>query len=64
MALARRLAQRKFDHIPDEARDDLVQEERVADELVGNVRVNVVGEVEIVLGRAYDECTTSVRRAP
>jgi hypothetical protein len=55
VALAGDLAGRELDRVPDEVRDDLPEAERVADELVRDVRVDVVREVEVVLGGANDE---------
>ena len=45
VALAQNLGRRELDCIPDRVRDDLPQVERVSSELVGDVRVDVVGQV-------------------
>ena len=45
MTLARDLGRRELDRVTHQVRDDLAQTERIADELVGDVRVDVVGEV-------------------
>ena len=55
VALLRHLGRRKLDRVADQVRDDLPQAERVADELVRDVRVDVIGEIEIVLRGAHDE---------
>jgi hypothetical protein len=55
VALARRLGRRELDRIPDQIRDYLPQTERVADQLIRDVRVDVVRQVEVVLRRAHDE---------
>ena len=60
MALPRNLARRELDRVADEVRDDLMQAEGFADELVGDVWVDVV-----VRSKLFCEAqTTSVFRIP
>jgi hypothetical protein len=53
--LARRFRRRELDCVPDEVRDYLAETQRVADQLVRDVRIDVVREVKVVLGRADDK---------
>ena len=45
----------KLDRIAHQVGDDLAEAERVANKLVGNVRVNVVCEIEVILRGPNDE---------
>jgi hypothetical protein len=55
MSLPGCFRRRKFDGVTDEIGDDLTKAKRVADKLVGNIRLNVVGKIEIILRRMNDE---------
>ncbi len=49
MTLSGALRGGKFDRIADQVGDDLAQAEGIADELVRNIGVHVVGEIEVIL---------------
>lgn len=55
VALPRRLTGGELDRITNQVRDDLAEAERVADELVRDVRLDVVCEVEVVLRSTHNE---------
>lgn len=55
MPLPRGLRWSELDGVADQVRDDLAETERVSDELVGDVRVHVVSQVQVILGRPHDE---------
>jgi hypothetical protein len=50
VSLARHLRRCELDRISDEIGDDLAEAEGVADELIRDIRLNVVCQVQVVLG--------------
>lgn len=55
MAFARHLGRCKLDRVAHQVGNNLAQAERVTDKLVGNVGINIVCEVEVILRGANNE---------
>lgn len=55
MSLPHDLARGELDSVADKVRNNLAQTQRVTDELIRNVWVNVICEVKVVLRWSYNE---------
>lgn len=55
MSVPHDLARGELDSVADNVRNDLAQMQRVTDELIRNVWVNIICEVEVVLRWSYNE---------
>ena len=56
MSLSGCLRGRKFDGVTNKVGDNLTKAKGVTDKLVGNIRLNIVGKIEIILRSTNDEC--------
>jgi hypothetical protein len=56
MTLSGRFRGCKFDGVANEVGNNLTQAKRVTDKLVGNVGLDIVSKVEIILRGTNDEC--------